>query len=86
MYLVAHRVPDLELEPLAAQFRLGIRLRLAQLGSDERGEEQIWLAGEDVTASIRTEKSGAGASAVAALGPVRSALLGLQRGFRHSHG
>jgi cytidylate kinase len=57
-----------------------------RFGSDEREEEQIWLAGEDVTGLIRTEEGGAGASAVAALKPVRSALLGLQRGFRHAPG
>ena len=57
-----------------------------RFGSDERGEEQIWLAGEDVTASIRTEECGAGASVVAAFQPVRDALLGLQRGFRKAPG
>jgi len=66
-----------------AELAAGLDVRFS---SDERGEEQIWLAGEDVTASIRTEESGAGASAVAALGPVRSALLGLQRGFRRAPG
>ena len=82
---------------LAAQKR-GIALddagTLAQLaarldvrfGSDACGDEQIWLAEEDVTASIRTEECGAGASAVAALKPVRSALLELQRGFRRAPG
>ena len=57
-----------------------------RFGSDARGDEQIWLAEEDVTASIRTEECGAGASAVAALKPVRSALLELQRGFRRAPG
>ena len=57
-----------------------------RFGSDAAGEEQIWLDGRDVTAQIRTEETGAGASAVAALQPVRDALLGLQRGFRQSPG
>ncbi len=57
-----------------------------RFGSDAHGEEQIWLEEEDVTASIRTEECGAGASAVAALEPVRSALLALQRGFRRAPG
>ena len=57
-----------------------------RFGSDAAGEEQIWLAGEDVTRMIRTEECGAGASAVAALPPVREALLGLQRDFRQAPG
>jgi len=52
-----------------------------KFGSDEHGEERIWLQGEDVTRAIRTEESGAGASAVAVLQPVRDALTGLQRAF-----
>jgi cytidylate kinase len=58
----------------------------ARFGSDADGEEQIWLDGVDVTRSIRTEDCGAGASVVAALQPVRDALLGLQKGFRQSPG
>lgn len=85
------------LTALAAQ-RHGIALddvdRLAELaatldvrfGSDEEGGERIWLDGEEATHAIRTEQCGAGASAVAALQPVRDALLGLQRAFRKSPG
>ena len=57
-----------------------------RFGSDEQDEEQIWLNGRDVTAAVRTEECGAGASAVAALQPVRDALLGLQRAFRKAPG
>ena len=53
-----------------------------RFGSGANGEEQIWLQGLDVTGQVRTEDCGAGASAVAALQPVRDALLDLQRGFR----
>jgi len=53
-----------------------------RFGSDESDEEQIWLEGTDVTREVRTEDCGTGASAVAALQPVRDALLELQRGFR----
>jgi len=42
----------------------------------------IFLSGEDVTESIRTEEIGLRASAVAAHTEVRLALVGLQRGFR----
>jgi len=57
-----------------------------RFGSDDAGGEQIWLEDEDVTGEVRTEESGAGASAVAALPQVRDALLGLQRGFRKGPG
>jgi len=75
----------IELDDANALAELAGRLDV-RFGSDGGGEEQIWLAGKDVTASIRTERSGAGASAVAALEPVRSALLSLQRGFRRAPG
>ena len=61
--------------------RLDIRF-----GTDEVGEEQIWLDGERVTAAVRTEDAGAGASAVARLAAVRSALLARQRAFRQPPG
>lgn len=64
---------------------LALRLDV-RFGSDERGEEQIWLDGRDVTRAIRTEECGAGASAVAVLQPVRDALLELQRSFRRPPG
>ena len=57
-----------------------------RFGSAANGEEQIWLQGLDVTGQVRTEECGAGASAVAALQPVRDALLDLQRGFRKAPG
>jgi cytidylate kinase len=58
----------------------------ARFGSDPNGEEIIYLDGEVVTREIRTEECGAGASAVAALPPVRDALLGLQKSFRQAPG
>ncbi len=54
--------------------------------SDERGEERIWLGRDVVTAAVRAEDTGAKASQVAALKPVRDALLGLQRRFRRRPG
>ena len=57
-----------------------------RFGSDKQGEEQIFLDSQDVTAAIRTEECGAGASTVAALQSVRSALLDLQRAFRQPAG
>jgi 3-phosphoshikimate 1-carboxyvinyltransferase len=48
--------------------------------------EQVILDGEDVTAAIRTEEVSIGASRVAAVPEVRTALLGRQRAFRRPPG
>ena len=53
-----------------------------RFGSDEQGDEQIMLAGDDVSFDIRTEEAGTGASQVASQNAVREALLDLQRSFR----
>jgi cytidylate kinase len=50
-------------------------------GIGAQGEEQIWLNGEEVSGSIRTEQAGEGASKVAAMPKVREALLARQRAF-----
>jgi cytidylate kinase len=47
---------------------------------------QVFLDSEDVTDAIRTENIGLRASALAVHPEVRSALVGLQRSFRHSPG
>ena len=47
----------------------------------ESGGEAVWLDDEDVTRAIRTEQAGNDASKVAALLPVRAALLERQRAF-----
>ena len=52
-----------------------------RFGSNEAGDEMVWLAGREVTRSIRTEDAGGDASKVAALGAVRRALLERQRRF-----
>lgn len=49
-------------------------------------DHKILMRGEDVTAAIRQEAVGDMASRVAALEPVRTALLGRQREFRQSPG
>jgi len=54
--------------------------------SDEAGQELIWLDGEPVQDELRTEETGRGASQVAALQPVRDALLALQRRFQKPPG
>ncbi len=57
-----------------------------RFGSDERGDEQIMLAGDDVSFDIRTAEAGTGASQVASQNAVREALLDLQRSFRKPPG
>lgn len=57
-----------------------------QFEMDEAGEERILLAGTDVTGIIRTETAGAEASRVAAMPPVRSALLARQHAFSQPPG
>src|SRR5690606_19435895 len=52
----------------------------------EDGTERILLAGDDVTAEIRTEEVGRLASRVAGVPEVREALVGLQRSFRRPPG
>jgi len=52
-----------------------------RFGSNESGEEVVWLDEQDVTRAIRTEGAGNDASKVAALAPVRAALLERQRRF-----
>ena len=55
-------------------------------GMDAAGEERILLGGEDVTRAIRTEAAGAEASRVAAMPPVRTALLARQHAFAQPPG
>ena len=57
-----------------------------RFSADAAGEELIWLDGEPVRGELRTEDIGRGASTVAALQPVRDALLDLQRSFRKAPG
>jgi CMP/dCMP kinase len=52
-----------------------------RFGAAAGGGERIEMDGADVTAAVRSETAGGGASRVAALGPVRDALLQRQRDF-----
>ena len=79
--LVALSGQQLGLEPdnipghAAAASSLDVRFGAVQ------DEERVWLAGQDVTAQIRTAEAGMGASRVAAWPAVRTALLERQRRF-----
>jgi cytidylate kinase len=58
----------------------------ARFETDARGHERVLLHGRDVTLALRTETAGAEASRVAAMPPVRTALLGRQRSFAEAPG
>ena len=70
---------------IAGHARLAGRLDI-RFASQADGSERVFLAGEDVTASLRTEQTGAGASRVAAWPEVRQALLRRQRDFAQGPG
>jgi cytidylate kinase len=53
---------------------------------DQRGDERVLLEGDEVGREIRTETAGAEASRVAAMPPVRTALLQRQRDFARPPG
>ncbi|MGH8196629.1 MAG: (d)CMP kinase [Steroidobacteraceae bacterium] len=57
-----------------------------RFGMDAAGNEQVQLAGEDVTRELRAEATGEAASRVAAWQDVRSALLDRQRAFARPPG
>lgn len=65
---------------VAQHARIALNLDV-RFGADGAGNEQIWLAGEEVNAAIRTEQAGDGASKVAAMPAVRAALMDRQRAF-----
>jgi cytidylate kinase len=82
---LAGRKAAIRLDDAEALGRLAHRFNI-RFGSTAAGEEVVWLDGEEVTRAIRTEEAGNDASKVAALLPVRAALLDRQRGFAVSPG
>jgi cytidylate kinase len=58
----------------------------ATFGVGPDGGERIWLRGQEVSAEIRSEQAGAGASRVAVMPTVRAGLLERQRGFARPPG
>lgn len=61
----------------------GLAIRFAV---DGQGEEQIFLAEQDVTRQVRAEETGNAASKLAAAPAVRTALVALQHAFRQPPG
>jgi cytidylate kinase len=76
---------DLDPQDVAGHARLAGRLDI-RFDTGPDGGERVFLAGQDVSASLRTEETGAGASRVAAWPDVRQALLRRQRGFARAPG
>ena len=77
---LAARHHGVELDDVEALEVLAAHLDVRFKASDG-GDPQIILEGEEVTQAIRNERVGRDASVVAALGPVRTALLSRQRDF-----
>jgi cytidylate kinase len=69
----------------AAHAGLAERMEVV-FAADMLGEERIMLNGREVSAQVRSEAAGAGASRVAAWPPVRAALLARQRSFARPPG
>jgi CMP/dCMP kinase len=64
---------------------LARRMRV-RFALDSQDDEQVWLDERDVSAELRTETAGAGASRVAAWPAVRAALIERQRAFARPPG
>ena len=77
---LAGRRASVSLDDGAALGRLASRIDI-RFGSNESGDEVVWLDGQDATRAIRSEEAGGDASRVAALGEVRAALMDRQRRF-----
>ena len=84
--LVALSGRKLGLEPDNIPGHAAAALSLDAAFGAVQDEEQIWLAGVDVTAEVRTAEAGMGASRVAAWPAVRNALLERQRRFAREPG
>lgn len=83
---VAAEKSGVELESEVEIADLAKNLNVEFNSNSDDGEIQVLLGGEDVTSVIRTETCGNTASKVAAIGPVRAALLATQRAFRKMPG
>jgi len=82
---VAGQMAGLAADDIEGHSRIAGRMAV-RFGSDATGAERIELEGHDVTALIRAEQTGQGASRVAAWPAVRSALTERQRAFAEAPG
>ncbi|GAA0702837.1 (d)CMP kinase [Marinobacterium maritimum] len=83
---LAARHHGVELDDVEALEVLAAHLDVQFKASDNGKGVQIVLEGEEVTHAIRNERVGEDASVIAALGPVREALLNRQRDFAGAPG
>lgn len=82
---VAASARQLDLAAESALTRCAAETRIEFIDDGEH-EPRVMVDGVDVTDSLRTERVGAAASAIAALPAVRAALLEKQRSFRRPPG
>lgn len=83
---LAARHHGVDLDDVEALQVLAAHLDVRFVASDDDSDVQIFLEGEEVTKAIRAEDVGLDASKVAAIQPVRSALLSRQRDFAQAPG
>lgn len=83
---LAARHHGVDLNDVEALQVLAAHLDVRFVASDAESEVQIFLEGEEVTKAIRSEDVGLDASKVAAIQPVRTALLSRQRDFAQQPG
>lgn len=77
---------SVDLADVAALEALAVSLDVRFVVADNDEGVQVLLEGRNVSREIRTEEAGSVASIVAAIGPVRSALLKRQRDFSQAPG
>jgi len=77
---------DLDLSDAEAVARCAAETRIEFRDPGDGGETRVIINGQDATDAIRTEIAGAAASAIAALPPVRKALVDKQLAFRQPPG
>lgn len=77
---------DLDLTDAEAVARCAAETRIEFRDPGDGGETRVIIDGQDATDAIRTETAGAAASAIAALPPVRKALMDKQLAFRQPPG
>lgn len=83
---LAARHHGVDLDDVEALQVLAAHLDVRFVAAEDETDVQIFLEGEEVTKAIRAEDVGLDASKVAALQPVRSALLSRQRDFAQAPG
>ena len=83
---LAARHHAVDLDDVEALQVLAEHLDVRFVAQDSQAEVQIFLEGQEVTRAIRAEDVGEAASQVAALVPVRQALLNRQRDFAQPPG